>query len=377
MRRPPEPLRFALPSPRRAPTPVVLSVRGALVPGRLEVAALDLTADVALLVTGASGSGTSTLLNLLHLLHLLAGDLARARGRVDGARRVEVALLEQDVRLSADPRAPRGLSTAVTADRPDAPPLARLGLVGPADLDRPLRELSVGRRRRLVLALVVARSPHVLLLDEPTNHLSVGLAEELVDALDVAPAAVVVASHGRRLRRRRTGARAELVAGRPRGPLVAAARASPCRSSCQDPPPGGVGRSSSTGLGTPGRQELGESPPTRVRPQRGSVGPGRRGEPVRGGDRSVRAVTVRGRDGAGLRSRRAVDQGSWSRRIHRVSASAAVTDSPAERGRVQRRVPHRAQRQWGALSGPAPTRRHPWSTNGSSHTHHRRVGARS
>ncbi|MFS0706020.1 ABC-F family ATP-binding cassette domain-containing protein [Cellulomonas sp. 179-A 9B4 NHS] len=204
VRRPPAPLRFAMPAPREARTPVVLQVRDATVPGRVHVPALDLDASARLLVTGPNGAGKST------LLHLLAGDLAPAHGTVHRTRGVEVALLEQDVGLTDDPRTPRALYAAVTADRPDAPPLVDLGLVAPRDVDRAMRELSVGQRRRVVLALLVARTPHVLLLDEPTNHVSVTLAGELADALATAPGAVVVATHDRWLRRTWTDARAEV-----------------------------------------------------------------------------------------------------------------------------------------------------------------------
>jgi macrolide transport system ATP-binding/permease protein len=68
------------------------------------------------------------------------------------------------------------------------------------DLHRPVRELSIGQQRRLALALIIAKPPHLFLLDEPTNHLSLGLATELEDALGSYPGAVVVASHDRWLR---------------------------------------------------------------------------------------------------------------------------------------------------------------------------------
>jgi macrolide transport system ATP-binding/permease protein len=62
-------------------------------------------------------------------------------------------------------------------------------------------ELSVGARRRLDLALVLAARPHVVLLDEPTNHLSAALVDELTAALGSTPAAVVIATHDRQLLR--------------------------------------------------------------------------------------------------------------------------------------------------------------------------------
>ena len=54
--------------------------------------------------------------------------------------------------------------------------------------------------------VVIAAPPHVFLLDEPTNHLSLALAGELEEALGSYPAAVVIASHDRWLRRRWDGA---------------------------------------------------------------------------------------------------------------------------------------------------------------------------
>ncbi|WP_449386000.1 ABC-F family ATP-binding cassette domain-containing protein [Cellulomonas soli] len=208
--RPPAPLRFVPPPDglvAATPDGVLVHVRGAEVPGRLHVPALDLAAGDHLLITGANGAGKST------LLHLLAGDLPPGPGAVGRAPGVEVALLEQDVGLGDDPRTPREVYELVTADRPAAPRLVELGLVAPRDTERPLRELSVGQRRRVVLALLVARSPHVLLLDEPTNHVSVTLADELLDALAASPGVVVVATHDRWVRRTWTGRQVAVVEG--------------------------------------------------------------------------------------------------------------------------------------------------------------------
>ncbi|ROS72100.1 macrolide transport system ATP-binding/permease protein [Cellulomonas sp. PhB143] len=228
VRRPPAPLRFAPPhlrtggrgagAPGTSPTgDVVLWARGVVVPGgagpRLDMPAsgvpsIDVAAGARLLVTGENGAGKST------LLHVLAGDLAPGTGTAGRARGVEVALLEQDVHLDDDARTPRDLlALAGGLDPLDRPAVDSHGLVAPRDLDRSLRLLSVGQRRRVVLAMIVTRSPDVLLLDEPTNHLSLALAEELMAAVETWPGAVVVASHDRWLRRGWRGDVVHLAAG--------------------------------------------------------------------------------------------------------------------------------------------------------------------
>lgn len=91
------------------------------------------------------------------------------------------------------------------AERAEAVPLHELGLLHEADLGEPVGHLSVGQRRRLALALLMARPPALLLLDEPTNHLSPRLCDELESALGTGPGAIVLASHDRWLRRRWPG----------------------------------------------------------------------------------------------------------------------------------------------------------------------------
>ncbi|HWS57884.1 MAG TPA: ABC-F family ATP-binding cassette domain-containing protein [Actinotalea sp.] len=185
----------------------LLEVRGAQVPGRLDLPGVrvDLPPCGRLLVTGPNGSGKST------LLAVLAGEVGPTRGLRRQAVGVRISLLGQDDGPGA--RAADGrtgfevyaahaldLLTAGRLDPERLVPVAALGLLGEADLDRPLRELSVGQRRRFDLACALLAAPHVLLLDEPTNHLSVALVDELTAALATTSAAVVVATHDRALR---------------------------------------------------------------------------------------------------------------------------------------------------------------------------------
>ncbi|MEB3964344.1 ATP-binding cassette domain-containing protein [Streptomyces kunmingensis] len=202
---PPHPLRFrptAFGAPRPdAPDPdeALVEMRDVRVPGRLDLDRLAVSPADRLLVTGANGSGKST------LLAVLAGRLP-AEGEVRRRADLTVGLLTQDSEFARPERTARETYTrALGFERADAVPLRSLGLLHESDLDRPVGLLSVGQRRRLALALLVADPVALLLLDEPTNHLSPRLCDELEDALGEAPGAIVVASHDRWLRGRWPG----------------------------------------------------------------------------------------------------------------------------------------------------------------------------
>ncbi|GLW70783.1 ABC transporter ATP-binding protein [Kitasatospora phosalacinea] len=216
---PPVPLRFAPPAlvaggeadaPEEGSGPL-LALRRVGVPGRLPPVSLELADGERLLVTGGNGTGKST------LLAVLAGRLAAAGGTVHRRPGLTVGLLAQDTVFARPDRTAAATYAAVVGpERAERVPLSALGLLAAADLERPVGALSVGQRRRLALALLVARPPQVLLLDEPTNHLSPLLCDELEEAIGAGgPGAVVVAGHDRWLRRRWRGR--ELALGGPVG----------------------------------------------------------------------------------------------------------------------------------------------------------------
>ncbi|MFJ9761013.1 ABC-F family ATP-binding cassette domain-containing protein [Streptomyces sp. NPDC101149] len=207
---PPRPLRFVVGDlARRAEDSMqpLVALRDVRVPGRLALEGLEVAATDRLLITGGNGAGKST------LLAVLAGRLP-AQGEVHRRPQVTVGLLTQDTVFDRPARTVRDTyEAAVGPARAAKVPLGSLGLLHEADLDRGVGELSVGQRRRLALALLVARPPHLLLLDEPTNHLSPRLCDELEEALGSGPGAIVVASHDRWLRRRWQGREIRLAAG--------------------------------------------------------------------------------------------------------------------------------------------------------------------
>ncbi|KAB7743532.1 ATP-binding cassette domain-containing protein [Nostocoides sp. F2B08] len=210
VRRPPARLRFrgfggSGGSSRSASSGPVLTATGVAVTGRLDATDVSLGARDRLLVTGPNGSGKST------LLQVLAGRLEPDAGAMTVHGRVRRGLLGQETTWREGAMSARDVySAAVGAETAEHVPLASLGLIAGRDVDRPVGSLSVGQRRRLDLAVLLADPPEVLLLDEPTNHLSVLLATELETALADYPGAVVVASHDRWLRSSWAGRTLEL-----------------------------------------------------------------------------------------------------------------------------------------------------------------------
>ena len=192
VRTPEPPSRLHVPPLPRARGTVIEAVEVS-VAGRLQ-GPVDVTISGGsrLLVTGANGTGKST------LLRVLAGTHAPTRGTVAYPGRARIGSLAQEDALPGDERAD-AIYERATASLPQAPSLASLGLLTPVERSRRVRELSTGRQRRLSLALTLAARPHALLLDEPTNHLSISLVDELTEALHATPAAVVVATHDRQL----------------------------------------------------------------------------------------------------------------------------------------------------------------------------------
>ena len=191
---PPPPLRFRPQALAVEHPPETLATLDKVhLPDRLSVDRLEIRPDTRLLVTGPNGAGKST------LLLLLAGALD-----ADGVTRkpgISTGILSQDSTFARPQRTARGAYLAALGpERAAAVPLNSLGLLTRGEASRPVGELSVGQRRRLALALLIADPPHLLLLDEPTNHLSPTLCDELEEALRTSPGAIVAATHDRRLR---------------------------------------------------------------------------------------------------------------------------------------------------------------------------------
>jgi len=178
------------------------------VAGRFPVLAgvdLDLDAGRVCVVLGSNGAGKTSLLKLLAGLAPLSEGSASILGYAlpSDARplRRQVGLLGHDVGLYDELQPEENLRFALRAARVDparAPgALERTGITGRL-ASTPLGSLSAGQRRRVGLALLVARRPRLWLLDEPHASLDAetrSLVGELVEEAAAGGAAVVATSH--------------------------------------------------------------------------------------------------------------------------------------------------------------------------------------
>lgn len=176
--------------------------------GRFPVLAgvdLDVARGEILLLQGANGAGKTSLLRACAgLLRVVSGE-ARVLGAdlVEQPRAVRrrVGLLGHAASLYDDLDATENVRFAVRAAAAPAtaagPALERLGLRGRLS-STPVGALSAGQRRRVAMAVLLARDPELWLLDEP----HAGLDAEYRDLLDALVrdavrrgATVVMASH--------------------------------------------------------------------------------------------------------------------------------------------------------------------------------------
>ncbi|MFI5561055.1 ribosomal protection-like ABC-F family protein [Amycolatopsis japonica] len=202
---PPEPLRFTarIAEGEAEAGQFVVKADGVSVDGRLPRTSLSVLPGERVLVTGPNGAGKTT------LMRVLAGELAPSTGSAERAGRI--GFLHQNGGLAADARTVLTVFAGNGDEDEAAERLLSLGLFRAPDLRKPVRELSIGQRRRLELARLVTARTDLLLLDEPTNHLSPDLVEEMEQALATYSGALVVVTHDRRMRRTFEGRRLELV----------------------------------------------------------------------------------------------------------------------------------------------------------------------
>ncbi len=134
---------------------------------------------------------------------LFARNLSKAYGAVTVLENISFVVNSQD-RIGVVGANGVGKSTlfAILTGREQADSgfIAKLigyGLFRMEDLDKKVGQLSLGQRRKLEIALLMADKPNVLLLDEPTNYISLDILEALERGILNFPGPVLAISHDR------------------------------------------------------------------------------------------------------------------------------------------------------------------------------------
>ena len=192
-----------------APSPSALSLRDVIaLSGRFPLLAgvdLEVATGETVLIEGPNGAGKTSLLRVCAGLVPIASGRATVLG-LDPARdrtavRRRVGLLAHASHLYDDLTVRENVRFAVRAAGADVSRIdgacERLGLTGRL-LRTGAAKLSAGQRRRVALAVLVARSPELWLLDEPHAGLDASaraLLNELLAEARAFGSTVVVASH--------------------------------------------------------------------------------------------------------------------------------------------------------------------------------------
>jgi ATP-binding cassette subfamily F protein 3 len=195
------PFEFEIPSPDRAPSPLLtledarLGYAGRAV---LEAVTLALPPGARLGLLGANGAGKST------LMKAIAGECPLLAGRrIEGHGLAIGYFAQHQLEQLVGHESPLW---HLTRQEPAARELELRSYLGRFDFsgemaDAPVGTFSGGERSRLALALIVRRRPNLLLLDEPTNHLDLEMRHALTRALAGYEGSLVLVSHDRALLR--------------------------------------------------------------------------------------------------------------------------------------------------------------------------------
>lgn len=175
-----------------SPEDTVLQVRGLVVRRRgrtlLDRVDLEVRGGDRILLTGRNGAGKTT------LLRVLAGRSTPDTGVVESTTGVALLPQTHDA-LRAGVTVRDYFRSRVPVYVEEAEALLAAHLFGPQEWDAPLRSLSAGELRRLLLAVMVNSDARVLLLDEPTNYLDFDSLDVVEEALRAFRGTLLMVTH--------------------------------------------------------------------------------------------------------------------------------------------------------------------------------------
>jgi macrolide transport system ATP-binding/permease protein len=168
-----------------------------------------IASDARILLFGPNGAGKTT------LLKLLMGIEKPERGEVRIVDSARIGYLPQDPHMDLDKTVLESYRYGQVGYESEF--IGRLigyGLFSLEDMQKKVGQLSIGQRRKLEIARLMAEGPNVLLLDEPTNYISLDVLEAFEAAIVTFPGPVIAVSHDRWFMHRFGGKMWELVDGK-------------------------------------------------------------------------------------------------------------------------------------------------------------------
>ncbi len=141
-------------------------------------------------IIGPNGSGKST------LLKILAGVETADEGEINLRKGKRIHYVPQQDNFKAE-QTPLEIVLGADAEFDESDAKRALSKLGFSSFDKPIGELSGGWRKRVSLAIGIAKNADIMLLDEPTNHLDVEAMIWLEQYINKTPLAFIFVTHDR------------------------------------------------------------------------------------------------------------------------------------------------------------------------------------
>jgi macrolide transport system ATP-binding/permease protein len=151
-----------------------------------------IASDARILLFGPNGAGKTT------LLKIIMGIEKPDKGEISIVDSARKGYLPQDPQMNLDKTVIETYRYGqVGYEGEFVGRLIGYGLFRLEDMHKKVAQLSIGQRRKLEIARLMADGPNVLLLDEPTNYISLDVLEAFEAAIATFPGPVIAVSHDR------------------------------------------------------------------------------------------------------------------------------------------------------------------------------------